>query len=177
MRLWGSPPPVTKPTLAQDAPVTPMAWQSAALSNVVGQLAQMVGYGVTNAKSQTGGGTPSGSTEVEPNNTRATAQILSAAGTIQGTVGSSSDSDYFKISVPAGKTLGVNLDVPASLDFDLRLYNSSGSIIARSENDLGLDESVTWTNTGSSAVTVYVRVYGYNGSYSAIDAYKLTLSW
>jgi secreted trypsin-like serine protease len=40
--------------LAQDAPVSPMAWQSTALSSLVGQSVLMVGFGVTNAQTQTG---------------------------------------------------------------------------------------------------------------------------
>jgi secreted trypsin-like serine protease len=43
--------------LAQDAPVSPMAWQSTALSSIVGQSVLMVGYGVTSASKQTGNGT------------------------------------------------------------------------------------------------------------------------
>jgi V8-like Glu-specific endopeptidase len=43
--------------LASDAPVAPMAWQSTALGNIVGQSVKMVGYGVTNANQQTGNGT------------------------------------------------------------------------------------------------------------------------
>ena len=43
--------------LTKDAPVTPMAWQSTALPNIVGKSTKMVGYGVTNAYSQSGNGT------------------------------------------------------------------------------------------------------------------------
>jgi MYXO-CTERM domain-containing protein len=45
-------------TLADDAPVPPMAWQRTALDgSVVGETVTMVGYGVTNAQTQTGNGT------------------------------------------------------------------------------------------------------------------------
>ena len=40
-------------TLAQDAPVAPMAWQQTAIGNIVGKAVTFVGYGVTNA-TQTG---------------------------------------------------------------------------------------------------------------------------
>ncbi|MBI5477608.1 MAG: trypsin-like serine protease [Deltaproteobacteria bacterium] len=43
--------------LTQDAPVPAMAWQSTALGNLVGQTVTLVGYGVTNAQTQTGNGT------------------------------------------------------------------------------------------------------------------------
>lgn len=43
-------------TLASDAPVAPVAWQSTELPNIVGQSVRMVGYGVTDAERQTGNG-------------------------------------------------------------------------------------------------------------------------
>jgi V8-like Glu-specific endopeptidase len=43
--------------LTQDAPVPAMAWQSTALGSLVGQTVTLVGYGVTDAASQTGNGT------------------------------------------------------------------------------------------------------------------------
>jgi V8-like Glu-specific endopeptidase len=44
-------------TLAGDAPVAPVTWQSTELPDVVGHSVQMVGYGVTDARRQTGNGT------------------------------------------------------------------------------------------------------------------------
>jgi trypsin len=110
------------------------------------------------ASSGGGDATPSNFTEVEPNGSRSSANVLTAAGTITGAIANTSDSDYFKVTVPAGATLGLGLTVPASADYDLRLYDSSGSIIARSENDLGLAESLTWTNTATSSRVVNARV-------------------
>jgi secreted trypsin-like serine protease len=43
--------------LGQDAPVAPMAWQGTTLGNIIGQTVTLVGYGVTDAASQTGNGT------------------------------------------------------------------------------------------------------------------------
>jgi V8-like Glu-specific endopeptidase len=43
--------------LSADAPVPAMAWQSTALGSLVGQSVTFVGYGVTDAASQTGNGT------------------------------------------------------------------------------------------------------------------------
>jgi V8-like Glu-specific endopeptidase len=42
--------------LEKDGPVTPMAWQSTPLPNMIGQTGVMVGYGVTDAANQTGSG-------------------------------------------------------------------------------------------------------------------------
>jgi len=122
-------------------------------------------------------GTTGSYAEAEPNDSLSQANVVNSSGTITGTIGTSTDSDIFKVVVPAGKTLGATLKVPADVDYDLKVYNSSGSVLARSENDLGLNESLTWKNTSSSSATVYVRVYGYNGSYTTSTRYELTLAW
>jgi V8-like Glu-specific endopeptidase len=44
-------------TLAEDAPVPPVAWQRTPLPDLTGRTVTLVGYGVTNARSQTGNGT------------------------------------------------------------------------------------------------------------------------
>lgn len=125
--------------------------------------------------------TPPGSTmnETEPNNTRSTGNTVAVSGTtIIGKIGTSSDSDYFMLSVPAGHTFTANLTLPAGKDYDLRLYNrSSGAILARAEHRSGTTEAVSWTNTGSTALPVSIRVFGYTGSYSATATYSLLVNW
>ena len=44
-------------TLAAEAPVAPLAWQTAKLGSLVGRRVLMAGYGVTSARQQTGAGT------------------------------------------------------------------------------------------------------------------------
>jgi MYXO-CTERM domain-containing protein len=44
-------------TLAQDAPVQPVAWQRTPLPDITGKTVTLVGYGVTNAARQSGDGT------------------------------------------------------------------------------------------------------------------------
>ncbi|HEY3355026.1 MAG TPA: trypsin-like serine protease [Polyangia bacterium] len=43
--------------LAEDAPAPAMAWQQTAMGDITGETVTLVGYGVTNASSQTGNGT------------------------------------------------------------------------------------------------------------------------
>jgi len=117
--------------------------------------------------------------EVESNNTRATAQsITNSDTTVNATIGSSSDTDYYSISLPAGKTLSATLTPNASSDYDLYIYNSNGSIIARSENGTGQVDTTSSTNTGGSAVTRYVRVVRYSGgSGSTNGKYTVRITW
>jgi serine protease len=138
------------------------------------------GSGILNAQAAvqaiTGTTTPPTGTvnETESNNTRATANTVSAPATVNGSIGSTSDTDYFKVTLPAGKSLSAALTMgSASADFDLYVRNSSGTILARSEKGAGQVDSVTYANGGSSAVTLYVHVQRYSGT----GAYTLKLQW
>jgi serine protease len=117
--------------------------------------------------------------EVEPNNSRSAAQLVSTDNTtVNGTVGSSSDTDYYRMTLPAGGTLVATLTPNASSDYDLYVYNSNGSLIGRSERGTGLVDTVTVTNTGSSAFVRYVRVVYYSGGTGATNGrYSLNLNW
>jgi serine protease len=112
--------------------------------------------------------------ESETNNTLATADPISAPSNATGSVSASDTSDYFTLSLPAGKTLSAVLNAASgSNDFDLYLYNSAGTQLASSTNGAGASDSINYTNSGGSAVTVYVRAARYSGS----GAYTLNLRW
>jgi serine protease len=121
-----------------------------------------------------GGGGGSTVTEVESNNTLSTAQAVTAnPATVNGSLSSSTDTDYFRVSLAAGKTLTATLTPPSSADYDLYLYNSSGTQLARSILGTGSVDTVTYKNTGTSAVTLYTRVRYYSGG---SGSYTLRLS-
>ena len=112
--------------------------------------------------------------ETESNGTIATANTVSAPANVAGTIGSTSDTDYFKVTLPAGKTLSATLTMASSSnDFDLYVKNSSGTTLAKSEKAAGQVDSTTYANGGSSAVTLYVQVLRYSGT----GAYTLKLQW
>lgn len=112
--------------------------------------------------------------ENESNGTIATANTVSAPANVAGTVSSTSDTDYFKVTLPAGKTLTATLSAASSVnDYDLYVKNSAGTTLARSEKAAGLADSTTYANGGSTAVTVYVQVLRYSGT----GAYTLKLQW
>jgi len=130
-----------------------------------------------NAAVDAAGGTPpppSGN-EVEPNNSTGTAQVVALPATINGTMASSSDNDYFRVSVGAGKTLTATLTPNSTSDYDLYIYRSSGSLAASSIKGTGQIDTASVTNTGSSAATFYVRVRFYSGGTGSTSG-KYTLS-
>ena len=146
------------------------------------------GAGIVNATAALGGGTttppppppPSGSNEAESNNTTGSANAVTLSGTVMnGNMGSSSDTDYFVVQLPAGRTLSSTLTMgSASADYDLLVYSSNGSLIGKSENPAGQTDAVSVANTGSSTFARYVRVLYYSGGTGAASGkYTLKLTW
>jgi uncharacterized protein YjdB len=89
----------------------------------------------------------------------------------------SGDSDYFSVSVGAGKTLVSTLTPNSTSDYDLRVYNSAGTQLASSTLGTGAVDTVSAANSTSAATTLYVRVYYYSGGTGATNGtYTLNLS-
>ncbi|RKN48534.1 pre-peptidase C-terminal domain-containing protein [Micromonospora endolithica] len=109
--------------------------------------------------------------EVEPNDSRNAANDVTGNSyplTVTGDMKSTSDRDYFKVSLNSGQTLTVNCAVPTAYDADLYLLNSNGSTATRSVNDgAGTDESASLTRTSSGSATYYVELEAYSGSGTA----------
>jgi len=172
-----------KPTLTPDQVTSILQSSARAFPATCSQC----GSGIVNASAAVDaalGGTtppPTGTTinEIEANNSRATAQAIAAANTtVNGTMGSRTDTDYFSVSLPAGKTLTSVLAPNGSSDYDLFVYNSSGTLLASSERGTGLTDTVTVANTGSAATTRYVRVVFWSGGTGATSGrYTLNMNW
>jgi len=114
-------------------------------------------------------------TETESNGTIANANtVASTQTTVTGTMGNTSDIDYFKVTLAANQTLRVDMVGPAANDYDLYLVNASGTSLASSEGTTS-SETLSYAN-GSSAQTVYIKVISYSGS-STTQLYTLSLSY
>jgi serine protease len=82
------------------------------------------------------------------------------------------------VQVPAGKTLSATMTPNASSDYDLYIYNSAGTLLARSENGTGSVDAASSANTGSTTSARYVRVVYYSGGTGSTSGkYTLKLSW
>jgi serine protease len=128
-----------------------------------------------------GTGTPPGPTisESESNNTISTADSVTTTGTtVNGNMGSTTDSDYFVVQLPAGKTLTATMTPGSTSDYDLYIYNSAGTQLAKSENGSGSVDAASSANTGSTTAARYVRVVYYSGGTGSTNGkYTLKLSW
>jgi hypothetical protein len=123
----------------------------------------------------TGGGAPGsggGTTtqESEPNNTRGQANLLTVNVPMVGSISSSTDLDFFRISVTPGQTIDLVLS-NLNADCDLRIYSSTGSLLAVSDNGGTTNEEIS----GQVSNSIYfARVNGYNGA--KCSGYNLTLT-
>jgi serine protease len=118
--------------------------------------------------------------ETESNNTISTANAIATAGTtVNGNLRASTDTDYFVVQLPAGKTLTASLTQGATTnDYDLYIYNSAGTQLTKSENGAGATDSASVVNNGSSSAAVYARVKYYSGGTGATNGkYTLKASW
>ena len=129
-----------------------------------------------------GGGGSTGTTvaEVESNNSTMKAQAISTSDTtVNGSISKSTDLDYYVVQVPAGKTLAATLTMSSTTnDYDLNAYNSSGALVATSQNGPGLSDAVSVQNGGTATTPVYVRVHFASGSVGATSGkYTLKFTW
>jgi subtilisin family serine protease len=114
-------------------------------------------------------------TEVEPNDTTATANAVAGTYTaIKGYHTATGNPDFFALTLAAGQKVTINMTGPSGVDWDLALKNSAGTTLTSSTGST-TTESVTYTNTGASALTVYANVYVYSGT--SATPYNLALSY
>ena len=129
-----------------------------------------------------------GLAETEPNDTRATANVVPAgqlhiAGTLTSeteVIGESKivhpDSDYYQLTIPAGQTLTVRMLTPQHQAFFLSIVDDqdeklSGEPLWPSSGEV----SVAYTN-GAAARQVWIRLSSIPYDFKTRDQYSLTLS-
>ena len=98
--------------------------------------------------------------ETEANNTIATADpVTPVNASVTGNLGTTTDTDYFRVDLSAGKTLKASLSaLLATANYDLQLYSSAGKQLSASVNRAGVADTVTFANTSTSTAVLYLRV-------------------
>ncbi|HYD80507.1 MAG TPA: S8 family peptidase [Paucimonas sp.] len=140
------------------------------------------GAGIVDATAAVNAAIGSGGTtinEIEPNGNMGSAQAIAASGTtVNGTMSSATDNDYYVVQLPAGRTLTSTLAPNATSDYELYVYNSAGTLLGKSEKSTGVVDSVAVTNPGPSTAARYVRIFYYKGGTGATNGkYTLKLNW
>lgn len=109
----------------------------------------------------------------EPNNTQATAGTIAAGTTYKALIATNTDNDYYKFTVAAGTNITVSLTT-LPFDYDMQLLNSAGTVVGSSAAGGTTNESIVYN--GAAAGTYTVRVFGYNGAFSATVCYTLLVT-
>jgi Pregnancy-associated plasma protein-A/Secretion system C-terminal sorting domain/Bacterial pre-peptidase C-terminal domain/Fibronectin type III domain len=108
----------------------------------------------------------------EPNESQSAAASISTNTAVSAAISTTTDKDWFKFTLASTANLNITLtNLPG--DFDLVLYNSAGTEIARSENGGTTSEAIAYNN--AAAGTYYVQVFGYNGANSSTVCYNLNV--
>ncbi|WP_396269579.1 S8 family peptidase [Ideonella sp.] len=113
--------------------------------------------------------------EVEPNGTIASAQnVVLNPVKITGSMSTSTDTDYYKITVAAGRTLTAGLTPAVGKNYTISLMTTGGVVMATSTSGTSLIDTLVRTNTSAASVTWVVRVINTSasaGSYTLHMAY------
>jgi serine/threonine-protein kinase len=127
------------------------------------------------------------STEVEPNNTAAYANLLASGRPVRGAIGralegGTPDVDYFRVPVGRGaRVVSARLEGVPGLDLVPELYDAQGRRLAKSDvHGRGAGEWLQPTSIGPAEAFVAVRAVWLQGQTPAEapgDAYTLTVSW
>jgi Pregnancy-associated plasma protein-A/Secretion system C-terminal sorting domain/Fibronectin type III domain len=108
---------------------------------------------------------------LESNNTLATAKAITANTAFTAQIATATDVDYYSFAnTTATKNIQINLTtLPA--DYDVKLYNPSGTLVGSSANAGTTAETIKYNNGVVGTYKVYV--YGYSSAYSATKCYTL----
>jgi hypothetical protein len=112
--------------------------------------------------------------EAENNGSTATANAVADTVTkIVGTIGTSTDQDFFRINVAAGRAVTVNMTGPAR-DYDLYLLSGTGAVLKTSAGS-SATETVSITNATAATATYFIKVVGFGGAFTTTTPYNLAL--
>ncbi|WP_290794342.1 sialate O-acetylesterase [Flavihumibacter sp. UBA7668] len=109
----------------------------------------------------------------EPNNSISTGKTLPHNTSIQGSIESNTDEDWFNIRIWSFRYFRVRLtNLPA--DYDMYLYSTTGELI-RSVTNSGTGEEAIIYNDGLADASYRLRVVGKNGANDPTRCYSLLL--
>ena len=109
----------------------------------------------------------------ENNNTRSLSKVIVVGNPIKALINDDKDRDWFYFKTEAHKQYTLKLsNLPQ--DYDVKIFNAQGKFINSSENDGTWDETITYTALKSDSI--FIVVYGYNGSFDASNCYSLEVS-
>ncbi|MCS6916568.1 MAG: GEVED domain-containing protein [Chitinophagales bacterium] len=105
------------------------------------------------------------------NNSSSTPMAVTVGSTLSAQISSSTDKDWYSFSnSSSAKHIKITLtNLPA--DYDIKLYNPSGTNVKTSENSGTTSETIIYNN--GPVGTYKIQVYGWNGAFSTTQCYNM----
>lgn len=95
--------------------------------------------------------------------------------TINALISASNDEDFYVLNVSGIGTLTIDL-TSLPMDYDLKLYNSSGTEVGSSTRASTNDEQIIYTPVASGSH--YIKIFGYGtNDFHCTDTYSLSVLW
>jgi hypothetical protein len=110
----------------------------------------------------------------EANNSSTAAALIPTNSNLSSRISSSTDRDWYRFSnSTTNRNIRIELfNLPA--DYDVRLYNPSGTQVAISENGSTTSEVINYNNGPTG--TYRIQIYGYNGAFNSSLCYSFRAS-
>ena len=109
-----------------------------------------------------------------------TTYTISAGDTFNGTIGSSSDEDWIRISLTEGETYTITMDGVTLYDPLVRIYDATGTTVLGSNDDANSSLFSELVFTADSTGTYYIEAdtydYGGAGDFYEIGTYTLNVT-
>jgi hypothetical protein len=101
----------------------------------------------------------------EPNDTLSTATSIQSTSSIQASISTGDDTDYFDFSIDIARRVEITLsNIPSGCDYNLQLLDNEGDLICQSNNGFNNSESLIHNlPSGTYYIKVYT-VYGFSNS-------------
>jgi hypothetical protein len=108
----------------------------------------------------------------ETNNTSSQARQINLGGLISANISSTTDVDWFRVTLYSNATLNVTLS-NLSADYDLYVYGSNLKLVGSSTATGTSNEVVVYNQRGRNGTYYYIKVIAKNGAYNISQCYNL----
>jgi len=109
----------------------------------------------------------------EPNDSMSTAYPIAIGQIYESYIYSAGDKDYFTFTPTQSTTINIQLDVPSTKDYDIKVYDAAGNVVESGANGKGETEDITFFVNARSQY--YVYVLGYSNAYSSTLSYEMKI--
>jgi len=108
----------------------------------------------------------------ETNNTSSQARQINLGGLISANISSTTDVDWFRVTLYNNATLNVTLS-NLSADYDVYVYGSNLKLVGSSTATGTSNEAVVYNQRGRNGTYYYIKVIAKNGAYNISQCYNL----